>query len=174
MMRGFFYSCIRDDKLNGPRSSAAWCIVVGPCWISNYSNWPTWLQYSTGISAFKLSHRRLEAILSRTGVSSKLTNDHHESPNLHSNNLVVNPGSHGAQPFHFPQAPMPPLTRQDTVLSWWSDSNPLLRGPTINLHAVAKPLMRWMYHRQALELLKRNQGSPLLTETLEIYSSYFP
>ncbi|KAJ6592551.1 armadillo-type protein [Mycena capillaripes] len=38
---------------------------------------------------------------------------------------------------------MHPLTRQptlDSVLSWWSDRNPV--GPNINLHAAAKPLMR--------------------------------
>jgi hypothetical protein len=74
---------------------------------------------------------------------------------------------------------MPPLTRQDTrtsVFSWRSDSNPLLKGPTINLHAVAKPLMKFMYHRQALalEFIGKNQDSPLSMTKLEIYSSYFP
>ncbi|KAJ7494132.1 armadillo-type protein [Mycena latifolia] len=70
---------------------------------------------------------------------------------------------------------MPPLTRQRTlesVLSWWSDSNP--PGPTINLHAATKPLMRFMYHRQALGFVKRNHGLPLSPETLEIYWSYLP
>ncbi|KAJ7494099.1 armadillo-type protein [Mycena latifolia] len=68
---------------------------------------------------------------------------------------------------------MPPLTRQQTfqsIISWWSDSNP--PGPTINLHAAAKPLMRLMYHRQALGFVKRNRGVPLSPETLEIYWSY--
>ncbi|KAJ7494163.1 armadillo-type protein [Mycena latifolia] len=68
---------------------------------------------------------------------------------------------------------MPPLTRQRTlesVLSWWSDSNP--SGVTINLHAVTKPLMRLMYHRQALGFMKSNNGLPLTPETLEIYWSY--
>ncbi|KAJ7494084.1 hypothetical protein FB451DRAFT_1551287, partial [Mycena latifolia] len=68
---------------------------------------------------------------------------------------------------------MPPLTRQRTlesVLSWWSDSNP--GGATINLHAAAKPLMKLLYHREALAFVKRNQGVPLTTETVEIYSSY--
>ncbi|KAF7360360.1 hypothetical protein MVEN_00765700 [Mycena venus] len=72
---------------------------------------------------------------------------------------------------------MPPLTRQDTrpsIHSWWSDSNPGLRGPTINLHAAAKPLMKLMYHRQVLEFIKKNRGSPLSTTALEKYSSYFP
>ncbi|KAF7356375.1 hypothetical protein MVEN_00969900 [Mycena venus] len=72
---------------------------------------------------------------------------------------------------------MPPLTRQDThssIHSYWSDSNPGLQGPTINLHAAAKPLMRLMYHRQVLAFIRKNRGSPLSTPTLEIYLSYFP
>ncbi|KAJ6523399.1 armadillo-type protein [Mycena vulgaris] len=66
-----------------------------------------------------------------------------------------------------------PLTRQptvDSVLSWWSDRNP--PGPNINLHAVAKPLMRRMYHRAALDYISNNRGVSLSTETMEIYSSY--
>jgi hypothetical protein len=51
----------------------------------------------------------------------------------------------------------------------------LLRdGPTVNLHAVAKPLMKRMYHRQAKEFIRNNRGSPLSTAMVEIYSSYFP
>ncbi|KAJ7494150.1 armadillo-type protein [Mycena latifolia] len=68
---------------------------------------------------------------------------------------------------------MPPLTRQQTyqsILSCWSDSNP--SGATINLHAAAKPLMRLMYHRQALGFVKRNRGVALSRETVEIYLSY--
>ncbi|KAJ7253814.1 hypothetical protein C8J57DRAFT_1658841 [Mycena rebaudengoi] len=45
---------------------------------------------------------------------------------------------------------MPPLTRQQTLeslRSWWSDSNPNLRGPTINLHAASKPLMKLLMRR---------------------------
>ncbi|KAJ7355635.1 armadillo-type protein [Mycena albidolilacea] len=73
---------------------------------------------------------------------------------------------------------MPPLTRQDSrasIYSWWSDSNSLLvYGPTINLHAAAKPLMRLMYHRQALDIIRKDRGSPLTSTILEMYSSYFP
>jgi hypothetical protein len=61
-----------------------------------------------------------------------------------------------------------------SIHSWWSDSNPLLQGPTINLHAAAKPLMRFMYRRQALEFIRKNKGTRLSTTLLEIYSSYFP
>ncbi|KAJ7494190.1 hypothetical protein FB451DRAFT_1388305 [Mycena latifolia] len=68
---------------------------------------------------------------------------------------------------------MPPLTRQRTlesVLSWWSDSNPA--GATIDLHAATKLLMKLMYHRQALAFLKRNHSVPLTPTTLDIYRSY--
>ncbi|KAJ6533593.1 armadillo-type protein [Mycena capillaripes] len=68
---------------------------------------------------------------------------------------------------------MHPLTRQptlDSVLSWWSDSNPV--GPNINLHAAAKPLMRFLYHRDALAYIRKHLGTPLSKETMEIYSSY--
>jgi hypothetical protein len=65
------------------------------------------------------------------------------------------------------------LARQRTresYLSWWSDSNP--PGATISIHTLAKPLMRLMYHRQALGFIQKNRGTPLSQETLEIYSSY--
>ncbi|KAF7356955.1 hypothetical protein MVEN_01031500 [Mycena venus] len=72
---------------------------------------------------------------------------------------------------------MQPLTRQEThisIRSWWSDRNPGLQGPTINIHAMAKPILRRMYHRQALEFVENNRGSPLLSTTLDIYFSYLP
>ncbi|KAJ6523079.1 armadillo-type protein [Mycena vulgaris] len=68
---------------------------------------------------------------------------------------------------------MPPLHRQQTresIYSWWSDNNPT--GPNINLHAVAKPLLRRMHDRQALALIRKNRGTPLSSEDLEIYTSY--
>ncbi|KAJ7606227.1 hypothetical protein FB45DRAFT_1068702 [Roridomyces roridus] len=71
---------------------------------------------------------------------------------------------------------MPPLQRQETrgsLRSWWSDSNPMLHiSPTINIHALAKPLMRFMYHRQALGIMELNRDAPLSKELLEIYLSY--
>jgi hypothetical protein len=70
---------------------------------------------------------------------------------------------------------MPPLTRQQTfgsVHSWWSDSNPNLRGPTINLHVVAKPLIKLLHNRQALEIIRNNRGIPLSPMKLELYWSY--
>ncbi|KAJ7355698.1 hypothetical protein DFH08DRAFT_506149 [Mycena albidolilacea] len=73
---------------------------------------------------------------------------------------------------------MQPLTSRPesptSIHSWWSDSNPGLQGPTINLHTMAKPLLKLMYHRQALDFLEKNRAQPLLGTTLEIYSSYFP
>ncbi|KAJ7826829.1 armadillo-type protein [Mycena leptocephala] len=68
---------------------------------------------------------------------------------------------------------MPPLTRQrtlDSILSWWSDSNP--PGPTINLHAVAKPLIRFMYHQQVLDFIKGIRGAPLSEDTLQLCWDY--
>lgn len=67
--------------------------------------------------------------------------------------------------------------RQEThasIYSWWSDSNPGLQGPTVNLHALAKPLLRLMYKCQALDLIRRNRGHPLSKTTTETYSTYFP
>ncbi|KAJ7710591.1 armadillo-type protein [Mycena rosella] len=68
---------------------------------------------------------------------------------------------------------MPPLTRQRTlesILSWWSDSNP--PGPTISLHAASKPLMRYMYRRQAADFIAKTQGTAFSLEQMHIYSSY--
>ncbi|KAJ7479254.1 armadillo-type protein [Mycena latifolia] len=66
-----------------------------------------------------------------------------------------------------------PLTRQptlDSIRSWWSDRNP--PGPNINLHAAAKPLMRLMYHRDAVAFIAKNRGTSLSGKNMEIYSSY--
>ncbi|KAJ6575949.1 hypothetical protein DFH09DRAFT_1453530 [Mycena vulgaris] len=68
---------------------------------------------------------------------------------------------------------MSSLARQRTlesVRSWWSDSNPT--GPNINLHALAKPLMKFMYHRQALDYIAEHDGKPLSSDDMEIYASY--
>ncbi|KAJ6592647.1 armadillo-type protein [Mycena capillaripes] len=42
-----------------------------------------------------------------------------------------------------------PQTPQSTH-SWWSDSNPV--GPNLSIHSAAKPLMRFMYHDQELDI----------------------
>ncbi|KAJ7829233.1 hypothetical protein B0H13DRAFT_1916631 [Mycena leptocephala] len=68
---------------------------------------------------------------------------------------------------------MPVLTRPRTpesIHSWWSDSNPV--GPTISIHAVAKPLMKRMYQEQVRSFIKRNHGTLLSRATLEICISY--
>ncbi|KAF8167003.1 hypothetical protein K438DRAFT_246819 [Mycena galopus ATCC 62051] len=68
---------------------------------------------------------------------------------------------------------MPPLSRFDTlpsIHSWWSDSNP--PGATISIHAVAKPLMRYMYHKQAREFVRTNQNIALSRNVMENLASY--
>ncbi|KAJ7641867.1 hypothetical protein FB45DRAFT_901212 [Roridomyces roridus] len=72
---------------------------------------------------------------------------------------------------------MKPLQRvatRSSLASWWSDSNPLLHAaPTINIHALATPLMKWMYHRQAVAFIAKDApGQTLSTEMIEIYASY--
>ncbi|KAJ6585877.1 armadillo-type protein [Mycena capillaripes] len=70
---------------------------------------------------------------------------------------------------------MQPIARQQTrtsLHSWWSDSNPGLQGPTINIHTMAKPLVRFLYHRQAVQFIRSNAGVPLTPAVLEIYSTY--
>ncbi|KAJ7633206.1 hypothetical protein FB45DRAFT_914604 [Roridomyces roridus] len=61
---------------------------------------------------------------------------------------------------------------QVSLLSWWSDSNPGLNGPTINLHTITKPLVRLMYHRQALEYIRVNNERSLTEAMFDIFSSY--
>ncbi|KAJ7626401.1 armadillo-type protein [Mycena polygramma] len=82
-----------------------------------------------------------------------------------------------AQPLSLSPPSMPPLTRQESrgsIFSWWSDSNPALCGPTINLHAATKPLLKLMYHRQASEFIRKSRGSALSTDMMENYFSYLP
>ncbi|KAJ6461558.1 armadillo-type protein [Mycena vitilis] len=68
---------------------------------------------------------------------------------------------------------MPPLHRcpsTQSVLSWWSDSNP--PGATIPLHALAKPLMKLLYHQQASAVLARDNDSSLSKERVELLLAY--
>ncbi|KAJ7205243.1 armadillo-type protein [Mycena pura] len=68
---------------------------------------------------------------------------------------------------------MPPLSRSQTIPSlhsWWSDSN--TPGATVNLHALSKPLMRVLYHWQAREFIRINQGVRLSKDTMDIFLSY--
>ncbi|KAJ6522665.1 hypothetical protein DFH09DRAFT_1097053 [Mycena vulgaris] len=83
------------------------------------------------------------------------------------------PPSSALSPLSSPLPNMSSLTRQrtlDSVRSWWSDSNPT--GPNINLHALAKPLMKLMYHRQALDYITEHDSKPLSRDDMEIYASY--
>ncbi|KAJ6566555.1 armadillo-type protein [Mycena capillaripes] len=68
---------------------------------------------------------------------------------------------------------MPPITRPPRFQSghsWWSDVNPV--GPTISIHAAAKPLMKFMCRKQVREFIKKNRGVPLSRSTMDIFSSY--
>ncbi|KAJ7017972.1 armadillo-type protein [Mycena alexandri] len=67
---------------------------------------------------------------------------------------------------------MPPLTRQRTPQSLHSEWSRDSLGATISIHALAKPLMKVMYHRAVLDLVKRQQGIPLSAEIMQIYESY--
>ncbi|KAJ7731595.1 armadillo-type protein [Mycena metata] len=67
---------------------------------------------------------------------------------------------------------MPPLTRQRTPQSLYSEWSHSYLGATISIHALAKPLMKFMYHRAVLDLIKQQQGIPLSGETIQIYESY--
>ncbi|KAK7043496.1 hypothetical protein R3P38DRAFT_3177963 [Favolaschia claudopus] len=57
-----------------------------------------------------------------------------------------------------------------SIYSYWSDSRSL--GPTISIHAAAKPLMKLMYHRQVQSFIKKNQDTSLTEEIIEISFSY--
>ncbi|KAJ6472349.1 armadillo-type protein [Mycena vitilis] len=68
---------------------------------------------------------------------------------------------------------MPPFTRQRTlesIHSWWSDSNAV--GATVSIHAMAKPLMRMMYHSQANAFIERNQDVSMSNEDVHVYLGY--
>ncbi|KAJ7775409.1 armadillo-type protein [Mycena metata] len=67
---------------------------------------------------------------------------------------------------------MPALTRQRTPQSLHSEWSHSSLGATISIHALAKPLMKVMYHRAVLDLIKRQHRIPLSAETMEIYESY--
>ncbi|KAK7043506.1 armadillo-type protein [Favolaschia claudopus] len=60
--------------------------------------------------------------------------------------------------------------RPESIYSWWSDSMSI--GPTISIHAAARPLMRLMYHRQVRSFIKRTQDTRLSPDLMEICLSY--
>ncbi|KAF7297608.1 Cytochrome P450 [Mycena kentingensis (nom. inval.)] len=68
----------------------------------------------------------------------------------------------------FSRSPPPPSIR--SAASWWSDRNSI--GATFNLHALAKPLMGIMYHREVRKLLNRKYGEPLWDTDVELMKSY--
>ncbi|KAJ6502710.1 armadillo-type protein [Mycena vitilis] len=69
-------------------------------------------------------------------------------------------------------APVPlwsAATRPQSIYSDWSDSRSI--GATISIHAAAKPLMRLLYHRQAMIFIEQNSGVPL-SEIVDTYWTY--
>ncbi|KAJ7712239.1 hypothetical protein B0H16DRAFT_581052 [Mycena metata] len=57
-----------------------------------------------------------------------------------------------------------------SVYSHWSDSTPI--GPSFPIHALAKPLSKFLYHRQATGIIAKMGGSPLSVETVEVLTTY--
>ncbi|KAF7358950.1 hypothetical protein MSAN_01235400 [Mycena sanguinolenta] len=57
-----------------------------------------------------------------------------------------------------------------SIHSWWSDSNSL--GATIPLHTFAKPLAKFLHHRQVTALLAKNRNSHLSAELLDLLTIY--
>jgi hypothetical protein len=67
---------------------------------------------------------------------------------------------------------MVPLRRwptRESIRSWWSDSNSL--GATIPLHTLSKPLLKYLYHRQALGIIVDSR-TPLSTDKIEVLTTY--
>ncbi|KAJ7115105.1 hypothetical protein C8R43DRAFT_1038982 [Mycena crocata] len=64
---------------------------------------------------------------------------------------------------------MPPLQLTQSIHSWWSDSNSL--GATIPLHTLAKPLSKFLHHRQVAGILSQLEW-PVSEETLDVLSCY--
>ncbi|KAF7369703.1 hypothetical protein MVEN_00301800 [Mycena venus] len=60
--------------------------------------------------------------------------------------------------------------RAPSLLSYWSDNMSI--GPTISLHALSKPAMWFLYHRQARKFLQENKDKPLTVLTMQILGSY--
>ncbi|KAJ7221250.1 armadillo-type protein [Mycena pura] len=67
---------------------------------------------------------------------------------------------------------MPPLAREQTSSSWWSDRIPGLRGVRMDLQEAAKPYMKLMYRWNASRLMDANYNKPISRETADIYSTY--
>nr|GAT46564.1 predicted protein [Mycena chlorophos] len=57
-----------------------------------------------------------------------------------------------------------------SIHSWWSDRNTI--GPTVSLHAAAKPLVAFMYHRQARRLILGRGSGALMATEMNILATY--
>ncbi|KAJ7030861.1 hypothetical protein C8F04DRAFT_1112722 [Mycena alexandri] len=68
---------------------------------------------------------------------------------------------------------MPKLRRSFTpqsIYSHWSDSTPV--GPSFPIHALAKPLSKFLYHRQAIGIVAKNAGFALSLDVVEVLTTY--
>ncbi|KAJ7758288.1 hypothetical protein B0H16DRAFT_649610 [Mycena metata] len=68
---------------------------------------------------------------------------------------------------------MSQLRRSSTprsIHSYWTDSASI--RPSFPIHALAKPLSKFMYQRQAAGIIAQNAESPLSAETAEILATY--
>ncbi|KAJ7177606.1 hypothetical protein C8R46DRAFT_1328165 [Mycena filopes] len=66
---------------------------------------------------------------------------------------------------HLRRWPTPP-----SIYSDWTDSKPL--GATMSIHALAKPLSKFLYHGQAIGIIETNRGTPLSRDTADILTTY--
>ncbi|KAF7300853.1 hypothetical protein MKEN_01311400 [Mycena kentingensis (nom. inval.)] len=67
-------------------------------------------------------------------------------------------------------SPSRPPPSVHSVRSWWSDSNSV--GATVDIHAIAKPLLGYMYHREVRKLLRLRENSQLSIQELQHLRSY--
>ncbi|KAJ7714140.1 hypothetical protein B0H16DRAFT_1899211 [Mycena metata] len=57
-----------------------------------------------------------------------------------------------------------------SIYSHWSDSTPI--GPSFPIHALAKPLSKFLYNRQAMAFIAKNDDFPLSVDLVEVLTTY--
>ncbi|KAF7288898.1 hypothetical protein MIND_01405800 [Mycena indigotica] len=67
---------------------------------------------------------------------------------------------------------MPPLARSATIPSIHSNWSAAGGGASINIHAIAKPLMRFMYDREVKKLIAAHGDHDLTRDMLDAFLSY--
>ncbi|KAJ7757399.1 armadillo-type protein [Mycena maculata] len=73
-------------------------------------------------------------------------------------------------PFCSPMAGRPRPSRPPSIESWWTDRNP--PGTTIDLHALAKPLLKALHHQKALSLIAKGTDSLLENDSARDLGTY--